>query len=64
MEVLFNLLITSFIALFWILANAFNKPVLNRMMNFYEDDKEGRDVANFFVAIMLVLSFILGSRLF
>lgn len=64
MEIIFDILIVGFILVFWILSNAFNKPVLNKMMNYYEDDEAGRQTANLFIAIMLVLSFVLGSRIF
>lgn len=64
MEIIFDILIVGFILVFWVLSNAFNKPVLNKMMNYYEDDEAGRQTANLFIAIMLVLSFVLGSRIF
>lgn len=64
MEIIFDILIVGFILVFWVLSNAFSKPVLNKMMNYYEDDEAGRQTANLFIAIMLVLSFVLGSRIF
>jgi uncharacterized membrane protein len=64
MDTIFNLLIIGLIIVLWFLSNAFNKPVLNNMMNYYEDDTEGRQAANIFIAFMLVLSFILGSRMY
>jgi len=64
MDTIFNLLIIGLIVVLWVLSNAFNKPVLNRMMNYYEDDAEGRQAANIFIAFMLALAFILGSRMF
>jgi hypothetical protein len=62
MENLVRLILVVLIIIFWITANAFNKPILNRMHNYYEDDKEGRDTANFFIGLMLILAFILGYR--
>jgi hypothetical protein len=60
MKILGVLLIIGVISVAWIIANAFNKPILNRMHNYYEDDAEGRQIANSLIALMLFLSFILG----
>ena len=61
MKIIFILLLTGFILLFWFSANAMNKPVLNIMHNYYEDDKDGRSIANVFIGIMLVLAFLIGT---
>ena len=42
------------------MANAFSKPILNRMHNYYEDDKDGRHIANFFIGLIAFISFIIG----
>lgn len=54
------LLLIGFMIVFWFLANMFSKPVLNRMHNYYEDDKDGRSIANIFIGMMLMIAFILG----
>lgn len=60
MKILGIVLLIGIIGVAWIVANAFNKPILNRMHNYYEDDVEGRQIANSLIALMLFLSFILG----
>lgn len=60
MKIIFILLLIGVIAICWLSANAFNKPILNKMHNYYEDDKEGRQIANAFIGIMLCLSFLIG----
>jgi hypothetical protein len=42
------------------MANAFSKPILNRMHNYYEDDKDGRYIANIFIGVIAFISFIIG----
>ena len=60
MKILGIVLLIGMIGVAWLVANAFNKPILNRMHNYYEDDVEGRQIANSLIALMLFLSFILG----
>jgi uncharacterized BrkB/YihY/UPF0761 family membrane protein len=60
MKLILLLLLVGFILVLWLVANAMNKPVLNRMHNYYEDDTEGRHIANMIIGIMLALAFLLG----
>jgi hypothetical protein len=60
MKIILILILVGFIFVLWGVANAMNKPVLNRIHNYYEDDTEGRHVANMIIGIMLVLAFLLG----
>jgi len=64
MKVIACLLLVGFISIFWYLNNVFNKPVLNRMKNFYEEDLAGKSVANFFILLIIILSFLLGTIIF
>jgi hypothetical protein len=60
MKLILILLLIGFILVFWLIANAFSKPILNRMHNYYEDDKDGRHIANMFIGAMLVFAFLIG----
>lgn len=40
--------------------NAMNKPIYNKMSNVWEDDPEGRKYANISLVIMMIISFIIG----
>jgi len=60
MKYILVLVLIGIIAVCWILANAFSKPVLNKMKNYYEDDVEGRQIANGLLGIMLLVSFLIG----
>ena len=64
MNTLFNLLMLCIIIVFWFLANTLNKPVLNKMMNYYEEDQQGKVMTNLLIAFMLMLAFLLGTRMF
>lgn len=55
------MLMVGFISLFWYLNNVFNKPVLNRMKNFYEEDLVGKSIANFFIVLIIACSILLGT---
>jgi hypothetical protein len=46
------------------MANIFSKPVLNRMSNYYEDDKDGRLIANILIGVCIVASVWIGHLLF
>jgi len=58
------LLVIGFIAVFWYLVNVFNKPILNKMQNYYEDDPVGRQIANLTIGMIILLSVLLGRILF
>lgn len=60
MKFLLVLSLVGVIAICWVLANAFSKPILNKMMNYYEDDTEGRQIANALIGIIVLLSFLVG----
>jgi hypothetical protein len=60
MKAILVILLIGVIGVCWIMANAFNKPILNKMKNYYEDDTEGRQIANMFIGIMIMLAFLIG----
>jgi uncharacterized membrane protein len=64
MRIIGVLVIIGLILILWYLANVMNKPVLSRMHNYYEDDKDGRTLANIMIGICFVLSFVLGALLY
>jgi hypothetical protein len=60
MKAILVLVLLGIIAICWLMSNAFSKPILNRMHNYYEDDKDGRYIANIFIGVIACISFILG----
>lgn len=60
MKAILIITLIGVIGVCWIVANAFNKPILNRMSNYYEDDKDGRYIANMLISVMLLVSFLIG----
>lgn len=60
MKTLLIVLLVGFVLMIWYLANVFNKPVLNRMSNYYEDDHEGRAIANILIGVCMGLSWWIG----
>lgn len=60
MKFILVLLLVGVIAVCWLLANAFSKPILNKMMNYYEDDTEGRQIANMLIGVIVLISFLVG----
>jgi hypothetical protein len=62
-----KILLVSFavgvIAMFWIIVNAMTRPVYNKMYNMYVEDEKGRAIANWTIAAMILVSFILGYML-
>lgn len=61
MKYLIMTLIAGTIVILWLLSDMYNTPVLNRMQNYYEEDKDNKHLANFLIGVMIVLSFILGT---
>jgi Na+(H+)/acetate symporter ActP len=41
--------------------NAMTKPIYNKMHNMWQDDPEGRKVANITLLVMLFVAFYLGT---
>jgi hypothetical protein len=60
MKYILILLLLGFILAFWFIANAMNKPILNKMHNYYEDDKNGRQFANILIGIIILIAFLIG----
>ena len=62
-----KILIASFavgiIAVFWIVVNAMTRPVYNKMYNMYVEDEKGRAIANWTIAAIIIVSFLLGCFL-
>ena len=48
------------IAMFWIIINAMTRPIYNKMYNMYIEDEKGRAIANWTIAAMVLVSFLLG----
>ncbi len=59
-----KILLASFaigcIAMFWIVINAMTRPIYNKMYNMYTEDEKGRTIANWTIAAMILVSFLLG----
>ena len=51
------------IAMFWIIVNAMTRPVYNKMYNMYVEDEKGRAIANWTIAAIILVSFLLGYML-
>jgi hypothetical protein len=60
MKAILVILLIGVIGVCWLIVNALNKPVLNKMKNYYEDDVEGRQIANGLLGITLLVSFLIG----
>jgi hypothetical protein len=62
-----KILLSSFaigiILIFWIIINAMTRPIYNKMYNMYIEDEKGRAIANWTIAAMILVSFILGYML-
>ena len=62
-----KILLASFaigaLAMFWIIINAMTRPIYNKMYNMYIEDEKGRAIANWTIAAMILVSFILGYML-
>lgn len=62
-----KILLTSFavgaIAMFWVIVNAMTRPVYNKMYNMYTEDEKGRAIANWTIAAIILVSFLLGYML-
>lgn len=62
-----KILLASFaiaaIVMFWIIINAMTRPVYNKMYNMYLEDEKGRAIANWTIAAMILVSFLLGYML-
>ena len=60
----FKILIAAFavgcIAMFWIIVNAMTRPIYNKMYNMYVEDDKGRAIANWTIAAIILVSFLLG----
>ena len=48
------------IAMFWIIVNAMTRPIYNKMYNMYVEDDKGRAIANWTIAAIILVSFLLG----
>lgn len=60
MKLFLLVLLLAFIIAFWYIANIFNRPKLNRISNYYEEDLESRTISNIFIGLSIILSFIIG----
>lgn len=48
------------IAMFWIVINAMTRPIYNKVYNMYIEDEKGRAIANWTIAALILVSFLLG----
>ena len=44
----------------FLVQNAFSKPIYNKIHNVWDDDPEGRKIANFTTIVMLIIAFFMG----
>jgi hypothetical protein len=51
------------IGFLFLVQNAFSKPIYNKMSNVWEDDSDGRKLAQFTIVAMLIIAFLLGRML-
>ena len=51
------------IAMFWIVINAMTRPIYNKIYNMYVEDEKGRTIANYTIAALILVSFLLGYML-
>ena len=49
------------IGFLFLVHNAMTKPIYNKIHNVWEDDQEGRLIANITVTVMLFIAFYLGT---
>jgi hypothetical protein len=53
----------GFIVMFWIIINAMTRPIYNKIYNMYVEDEKGRAIANYTIAALILVSFLLGYML-
>ena len=53
----------GFIVMFWIIINAMTRPIYNKIYNMYDEDEKGRTIANYTIAALILVSFLLGYML-
>ena len=53
----------GFIVMFWIIINAMTRPIYNKIYNMYIEDEKGRAIANYTIAALILVSFLLGYML-
>lgn len=62
-----KILLASFaiaaIVMFWIIINAMTRPIYNKIYNMYVEDEKGRAIANYTIAALILVSFLLGYML-
>ena len=51
------------ITMFWIIINAMTRPIYNKIYNMYVEDEKGRAIANYTIAALILVSFLLGYML-
>ena len=51
----------ALIAFLFLVHSTMIKPIYNKMHNVWEEDKEGRNIANFTLIVMLIIAFVLGG---
>jgi hypothetical protein len=60
MKVLLTLITFIFIAFMFFLAKALSKPIYNKMHNVWQDDSDGRKMADILIIIMILTAFVTG----
>ncbi len=51
---------TNALAFFWIVINAMTRPIYDKTHNVCIEDEKGRTIANWTIAAMILVSFLLG----
>jgi hypothetical protein len=60
LEPIIFMLGVSTLAFFWIVINAMTRPIYNKVYDMYHEDEKGRVIANWTIAAMIIVSFLLG----
>ncbi len=50
----------AILGVLFLIHNAMNKPIYNKMSNVWEDDPQGRQYANMTLIFMMIISFFMG----
>lgn len=60
LKIILVLMAVGSIAMFWIVINAMTRPIYNKAYNMYIEDEKGRAIANWTIAALILVSFLLG----
>jgi NADH:ubiquinone oxidoreductase subunit 6 (subunit J) len=60
MKTITIIIFCAVILLLWGVANAMSKPIFNKMSKNFEFDTLGNTIANYFIFIIIIMSFLIG----